>query len=101
MDSNEQVKSEISQRISLLTSFPLETLKGEMQVLKKTIMENPSACLLLEDEDIGLLVQALRRMTASSILSSSKTKETKEKTPSKAKKLTPEELAKALEDEDF
>lgn len=94
-----QVASEISQRISQLEQLSSTDLKNEMQALKKTIMDNPAACLLLKEEDIGLLVSSLRKITGQAIVSS-QTK-TKAKTAEKTKKLSAAELAAALDDEDF
>lgn len=70
-DSPEQVCSEIRQRINRLADFDGESLKNEMQELKKALLENPAACALLLDEDIGKAVAALRRMTAGAIEASS------------------------------
>ncbi len=97
-DSNEQVVSEISLRIQQLESFSTEDLKPAMQELKKALLENPAACLLLKEEDIGLLVTHLRKITGVAIASaSSKTKTPKEKKET-TKKLSAEELAAALDD---
>lgn len=95
----EQVASEISIRISQLETFSGESLKGEMQQLKKAIIENPAACLLLKEEDVGQLVAALRKITGIAITEASA--KTKKATEPKAKKFTAAELAAALEDEDF
>lgn len=97
----EQMASEISQRIQQLESLSAESLKGEMQELKKSLLENPAACLLLREEDVGLLVTSLRKITGQAIISS-QTKARKAAEPKvPKKKLTAAELAAALEDEDF
>ena len=101
MDSPEQVYSEISQRIKTLEGMSGDDLKNEMMDLKKALLENPQACMLLLPEEIGSLVSSLRKITGIAIATASaKTK----KAPGEkkaAKKMTPEELAAALEDEDF
>lgn len=96
----QQAASEISQRIAQLESLSTENLKGEMQQLKKAIMENPAACLLLKEEDIGQLVISLRKITGVAI-QQAQTKTRKASEPKAGKKLSAAELAAALEDEDF
>lgn len=100
-DSIEQVSSEISTRISMLNDMSEADLKNEMRDLKQALKENPSACALLMDEDIGKLVTALRRLTKKEIeQAETKPKRgTKEKVPQV--KLTAEQLAAALDDDDF
>lgn len=87
----EQKASEISARIQALTDFDGESLKNEMGALKKALLENPAACLLLHDEDVGAAVTALRRMTG--IAAASAAAPAKKL---KQKALSPAELAKAL-----
>lgn len=53
----------IQQHISDLASTEDGHLKYEMDKLSEMLTANPSACLYLLDEDIGLTVRALRRMT--------------------------------------
>ena len=93
---------EISQRISQLETLMGDDLRNEMSALKQAILENPSACSLLLDQDIGKLVSSLRRITGQAIASAA-AKATKPKAEPKAKpaKLTAAELAAALDDEDF
>ena len=100
---NQQAASEISQRISQLEALSEDSLKNEMIELKKAILENPSACLLLKEEDIGQMVTSLRKITGLAIQKAAdKTRKPKaEGAAPKAKKLTAAELAAALEDEDF
>ena len=101
MDSPEQVYSEISQRIKTLEVMSGDDLKNEMMDLKKALLENPQACMLLLPEEIGSMVSHLRKITGIAIATASaKTKKTGEK-KAPAKKMTAEELAAALEDEDF
>ena len=100
-DSKEQIYSEISLRIKQLEELSGDDLKNEMMNLKKALLENPQACMLLLPDEIGSMVSALRKVTGIAIATASaKTKKTGEK-KSAAKKMTPEELAAALEDEDF
>jgi len=89
-----QVASEIKQKISHLTEFNGENLRNEMLSLKKALNENPSACSLLLDEDIGLAVAALRRMVGIAVTAANAPKEKKEK--KSTTKLTKEELAAQL-----
>ena len=90
---------EISARIAQLLSFNEVDLKDEMRELKSAIMENPAACAFLKEEDIGLLVSSLRKITHVDITEAS-TPKPRAKKP-KTVQLTAEELAKALDDEDF
>ena len=101
LDSPEQVYSEISQRIKTLEAMSGDSLKDEMVDLKKALLENPQACMLLLPDEIGSMVSALRKITGIAIATASaKTKKTGEK-KAPAKKMTAEELADALNDEDF
>ena len=100
-DSNEQIYSEISQRIKQLEELSGDDLKNEMMNLKKALLENPQACMLLLPDEIGAMVSSLRKITGIAIATASaKTKKAGEKKPA-AKKMTAAELALALEDEDF
>jgi hypothetical protein len=98
MDSPEQICSELQQRISQLCNFEGETLKTEMQQLKKALLENPEACLLLHEEDVGTMVAALRKNLGIAIASSAKEKKPSAKKAPKV--LTGEDLKKALEESD-
>jgi hypothetical protein len=62
-NSIEQVYSDLQQRISDLESYSGEDLKSQMTQLKKALMENPSACALMQPVEIGQMVSALRRIT--------------------------------------
>lgn len=95
--SAEQTASEISQRISQLESLSDLDLKTEMRNLKQAIMENPAACLLLKEEDIGQLVASLRKITGQAISSAAKTTKTREK--KETKKFSAQELMDALDEE--
>ena len=93
----EQTYSEISARISQLESLSKEDLKNEMQDLKKALMENTEACSLMKPEDIGLLVKHLVQITGIAIVSASTAKKEKKA----VKKLSAEELADALNSDEF
>lgn len=102
MTENEIKAAEISQRIQQLESMSMDDLKGEMSALKKAIIENPQASMLLLDTDIGIMVTSIRKITGLAIqTAASKKKEAKAGTSGKTKKMSAAELAAALEDEDF
>ena len=63
-----QLASEIQARITNLSSLFEENLEGEMDSLKVCLIENPSAAALLKDEDVGLLVAALRRTVNAAVM---------------------------------
>lgn len=90
--SDEQTASELSLRIKQLANFDGESLKEEMGALKKALLENPSACSLLHDEDIGLAVASLRRMVGAAVAAAA----TPAAKKPKQKKLSAAELAKVL-----
>ena len=91
---NKQEMSELQQRINNLTSLSGLDLRHEMDNVKATLLENPAACALLVDEDIGKCVAALRIITGTAIEESAK----KERKPRLNKKLTKEELEEGLDD---
>lgn len=102
--TEQEVASEISQRISLLNALSEADLANEMRELKTALKENPAACSLMMDEDIGLLVEALRKLTHKAIVTASTTtrKTGTAKAPAaKPVKLSAAELAAALDDDDF
>ena len=101
MDSPEQVYSEISQRIKTLEVMSGDDLKNEMMDLKKALLENPQACMLLLPEEIGSMVSHLRKITGIAIATASAKTSKKKEPKAAAKKLTAQELADALNDEDF
>lgn len=97
----EMSSTEISERISQLETLMGDDLRNEMSSLKQAIMENPSACALLHDQDIGKLVTALRNITGQALVSAEAKKKpaTKSKAVEKSgKKMTQEELLSALDD---
>lgn len=95
-----QLAAEIQARITNLSALFEENLEGEMDSLKLCLVENPSAAALLKDEDVGLLVAALRRTVSAAVMEA-----VAEKKPGKAKsatkKFTAEELQKVLDEEGF
>lgn len=97
MDSAQQTYSEISTRIQQLENLSTEDLKGEMQALKKALMENTEACLLMKPEDIGELVRHLVKITGVAIATSSTVKKERKT----AKRLTAQELQDALNSDEF
>ena len=101
MDSKEQIYSEISQRIKQLEELSGDDLKNEMMNLKKALLENPQACMLLLPEEIGSMVSSLRKITGIAIATASAKTSKKKEPKASAKKMTAEELAAAIEDEDF
>lgn len=98
-NTDQEIASELSTRISQLCDMEDVDLKTEMQSLKAAILENPQATSLLLDEDVGLLVAALRKITGVAITQASTSKPRAKK--EKAKPMSADELAKALEDDDF
>lgn len=97
MDSPQQICSEIQTRIQGLFPLQADNLAGEMNALKRVLLENPTACNLLMDEDMGALCSNLRRITGLALASAAVAKE---KAPPKEKKkvLSKEEFESALDD---
>ena len=87
MTENEVKASEISQRIHQLESLSIEDLKSEMASLKKAILENPQACMLLLDEDIGQMVISIRKITGLAIQTAASKKKEPRAPKATAKKL--------------
>lgn len=88
---------ELQARIKMLSEFEGESLQNAMSDLKRAIMENPDASLLLLPEDIGEIVSKLRQITGKALQSAAAKKEKaatkKDKAPEKAlKTMTQEEL---------
>ena len=83
-----QAATDILERIHELESIAQENLKSAMDELKQALMANPDAVAIMMDEDIGMMVEALRKTVGESIAEASKPKAEK-----KAKKMmTVEEL---------
>ena len=95
-----QTAADIQAKIESLNSLSGENLKGEMQALKRSLLANPAACMLLQPEDIGEMVKNLRRMTGIALVSATKAKAEK-KPPAKKEKLSPEALQAALNSDEF
>jgi hypothetical protein len=99
MDDPQQVYTDLLPRIKALADLSDADLPNEMASLKKALMANPDACALMHPEDIGDMVEALRRITGQALASA---KASKTKAPSASalskKKLTAEELQAALDD---
>jgi hypothetical protein len=93
-----QLAAEIQARITNLSALFEENLEGEMDSLKLCLVENPSAAALLKDEDVGLLVAALRRTVSAAVMEAVATKA---KPKAEKKKFTAEELQKVLDEEGF
>lgn len=96
----QQVASELSKRIDALANFDGESLKHEMAALKEALLQNPAACSLLGDEDIGKAVLALRRLTGIAIAAATAKAAPKPKTP-KVSKSELNKLLSELSDEEF
>lgn len=75
-------------------------LANAMTDLKKSLIQNPSACMLMLDEEIGSMTIALRRLTQEAMVAA--IKEPKEKKVAKDKvmklNLTPEQMQRALDE---
>ena len=93
-----QLASEIQTRISNLESLFEDNLKGEMDALKLTLRENPSAAALMLDEDVGLLVKNLMRITNVAIQEANESK-AKGKPKKEKVQLTKEQIDAALAEE--
>jgi len=100
MTETSQIAADIQAKIQQLEDLSGENLKGEMASLKKALLANPAACMLLKDEDIGLMVASLRRMTGIA-LSASTVKKTAAKADKTKVKLTQADLQAALNSDDF
>jgi hypothetical protein len=96
-----QIHSEIATRIRLLNEMSEASLRDEMRELKTALKENPSACALLMDEDIGLLVSNLRRLTKKEITEADSKPKRTAKAKEPAVKMSAIDLAAALDDDDF
>lgn len=67
-----------------------------MSDLRKSLIQNPSACMLMLDEEIGAMTIALRRLTQEALVAN--TKEPKEKKAKVSKILTAEEMQRVLDE---
>ena len=99
---NKEIASEISKRIAMLNEMSESNLREEMRELKAALLENPNACSLLLDTDVNKMVASLYKLTKQDIAEASAPKARKPReAKEKPKVLTAEELAAALEDDDF
>ena len=74
-----------------------DALENGMKDLKKALKENPAACELMLDEDLGRMVVALRRMKGEQLAeATSGKKATGKKNTAKETKLTREEIEAAM-----
>lgn len=93
---------DILPRIRALSSLAeIDTIR-EMDRLKEALLANPEAVNLMQPEDVGELVKALRRITKEAVVTAEKAKSTKTKASSKTTSgikpitaFTAEELANA------
>lgn len=74
---------DIKRRVAKLKNLMGDDLPPAMSQLKKALKENPAACELMLDEDLGMMVVALRRMTGEQIAAAA---EPKKKGPGKSAK---------------
>ena len=96
----EQALADILPKIHALEKMSDENLADAMSDLKKALKENPVASVIILPEDIGKMVQAIRRIHGETIAAFNKEKEKK---PTKSKKIdvaTAEDIKAAL-DSDF
>lgn len=75
-----------------------DALENGMKDLKKALKENPAACELMLDEDLGRMVVALRRMKGEQLAEATSGKKTTggKKNTAKETKLTREEIEAAM-----
>lgn len=77
----QQSYKEIKNLVYSLQDTDDDDLVDAMSKLKKALLANPNACLLMLDQDIGKMTIALRRVTQEALIEA--TKEKKPKTPGK------------------
>lgn len=93
---------DIKGRVMSLSGTDDDDLAGAMSELKKALLQNPNACLLMLDEDIGRMTIALRRVTQEAIVEGTKAK-TEKKPGTKTKKtsqvpLSAEDMQKVFDE---
>lgn len=71
-DEDAQAYADIKDRIDKLTELAGEPLENAMSDLKKALLKNPNATNLMQDQDIGQLVIALRKITGEAIAEAAK-----------------------------
>lgn len=87
-------------KVAELSGTDDNDLADAMSSLKKALLSNPSACMLMLDEDIGKMTIALRRLTQEALVESTKEKVSKpraKKSTSNAV-LTEEQMQKVFEE---
>lgn len=93
---------DIKGRVEELSETDDDDLADAMSQLKKSLLANPSACLLMLDEDIGKMTIALRRLTQEALVAATKEKAPKgvgKKTKSTSQvALTEEQMQKVLDE---
>lgn len=93
---------DIKGRVEELSDTDDDDLADAMSQLKKSLLDNPSACLLMLDEDIGKMTIALRRLTQEALVAATKEKAPKgvgKKTKSTSQvALTEEQMQKVLDE---
>lgn len=67
-----QAYEDIRVKIDTLTTLDGEPLENAMSDLKKALLKNPNATNLMQDQDIGQLVIALRKITGEAIAEAAK-----------------------------
>lgn len=96
----EEAVIRIQQRIQDMSELEDGTaIRLEMEQLSEMLLANPSACLYLLDEDLGLCVRALRKMTNNRVAADmGRAKTTKKASTSLSKPLTAADIQAALDD---
>lgn len=74
LNDAELTTADIVPRIRQLNSLSDMQVEGEMALLKSALLANPQAVSLMLPEDVGLLVEALRRITKEAILADANAK---------------------------
>jgi hypothetical protein len=75
-EADKQAYADIKARLDTLAEMSGTDLESGMKELKKALMQNPTACMLMEDADIGQLVIALRKLTGEALIEASTSKKT-------------------------
>lgn len=96
------VVKELQQRIANLATLEDGTsLRGEVGLLKEMITKNGDACRYLLNEDLGLFVRALRRMTDNKVAQDMGRAKTTKATKAKEVNLSAADMAGLLNDLDL
>lgn len=91
---------DICTKVHSLSSLFDDDLSNAMSELKAALKKNPAATELMLDEDVGLMVSALRRMNHIAVVAAEKPKKAGAKSKPKAAdvQLTKEELEKLFDE---